>query len=473
MNNQTQQIPQGLDPTAFILTKAIKASENSDYNKTGDNGTSIGAYQIQQSNWSPWAKQYLGDANAQPTEENQNKLAYSRVKDLLDQGHSQTEVASIWNSGKADPNATGTGFNSKIGVAYDVPGYVNRVKQNYLSLQQQFPASQTQQSSMSNVTAPSQATDTFSQSVGKAVENAPQDAWNFVKGVFQSFNPLNTLNTLSEIPGAWKEAVSANQGNIGQTVTNTLNASPEAAAQTVVPQGVRQLATGDFAGAKKSFVEQPVSNIVPVVAAGMGLKSALKGEVAPVEDIVNKSEVGKAAERQGIPITAGTESGSAMVQGMEAFASKGGKGITDIVNSGIEGMNRVSDNLIKATGASADLTDIGMKISDAVEKTTAEVKKVNDALYETFSERAGGLPADVSRTMTTLQNIIDQKTRIGETTDLKYFKDKLDALQKQVESGPNTYRIEQKDFNTLKEIKISGKKQFRMSSSVTCNLINI
>ena len=476
MNNQTQQIPQGLDPTAFLLTKAIKATESAGskdpYNVTGDDKTSLGAYQIQQSNWKPWAKQYLGDENAPMNEENQNKLAYSRVKDLLDQGHSQTEVASIWNSGKPNPNDTGTGFNAKLNVAYDVPGYVNKVKQNYINIQQQFtPTSQngqSQQPNQSSVVAPSQSSDTLLQSAGKAVMNAPEDAWNFAKGVFQAFNPLNTLNTLSEIPGAWKEAVAANQGNAGQTVTNALNATPGAAATTLVPQGVRQLATGDFAGAKKSFVENPVSNIAPVIATAMGIKSGLKGEVAPVEEVVNKTEVTKAAERQGIPVTAGTATGNPLVQGMEAFASKSGKGITDIVNAGIEGMNRVSSDLIKSTGASADLTDIGSKISDAVTKTTAEVKKVNDSLYETFSERAGGLPADVSRTMTTLQNIIDQKMKIGEKTDLQYFKDKLDALQKQVETGTNKYRIEPADFNTLKEIRTAiGEKRKNWGDTFT------
>jgi len=140
--NQTQQVPQGLDPTAFILTKAIKGAETQGhpdpYNAKGDNGNAIGAYQIQKQYWSGWAKQYLGDANAAPTEENQNKLAYMRVKSLLDQGHSQTEVASIWNSGRADPNAAGAGYNPAVKANFDVPAYVNKVKNNYVALQQQF-----------------------------------------------------------------------------------------------------------------------------------------------------------------------------------------------------------------------------------------------------------------------------------------------------------------------------------------------
>lgn len=131
-------IPQGLDPTAFILTKAIGRSESNGadpYNATGDNGTSIGRYQIQKKNWSSWAAKYLGDANAAPTEENQNKLAYAKVKEMLDSGLSQSQVASTWNSGHPDPNTVGKGFNAAIGVAYDVPGYVSKVQKNYQQIQ--------------------------------------------------------------------------------------------------------------------------------------------------------------------------------------------------------------------------------------------------------------------------------------------------------------------------------------------------
>lgn len=137
-------IPQGLDPTAFILTKSLKRSEtpgSSDpYNQSGDNGTSTGAYQIQNKYWKPWAKQYLGDENAPMTEENQNKLAYTRVKSLLDAGNSQSQVASIWNHGSPDYQGVvgDKVYPDGAKIHYDVPAYVDKVQRNYQKIQSEI-----------------------------------------------------------------------------------------------------------------------------------------------------------------------------------------------------------------------------------------------------------------------------------------------------------------------------------------------
>ena len=139
-NTQTQtdpNVPQGLDPTAFYLTKAIKQTETGGsqnaYTAPGKSGE-YGAYQYTPDTWNADSQKYLGQTIPlnQATPEQQNQVAYSKVKDLLDENNgSQTAVASIWNSGHADPNVIGTGKN-KYGVQYDVPGYVNKVKQAYL-----------------------------------------------------------------------------------------------------------------------------------------------------------------------------------------------------------------------------------------------------------------------------------------------------------------------------------------------------
>lgn len=120
-----------LDPTAATLTRAIRQVESGgNFNTVGDKGTSKGAYQFNGSNFKDWAKTYnLNPDDFSP--ENQDKVAYSRVKHLLDQGFTQSQVASIWNSGNKDPNAVGKGINAKLGVKYDVPAYVEKVKGAY------------------------------------------------------------------------------------------------------------------------------------------------------------------------------------------------------------------------------------------------------------------------------------------------------------------------------------------------------
>lgn len=147
---QDPNVPQGLDPTAFYLTKAIKKTETGDsqdaYTAPGKSGE-YGAYQYTPNTWNTDVEKYLGKNIPlnEATPEQQNQVAYSKISDLL-KDHSQSQVASIWNSGYSDPSIVGTGTN-KYGAQYDVPGYVAKVKKNYLSYSQgnqdQTPAGQT------------------------------------------------------------------------------------------------------------------------------------------------------------------------------------------------------------------------------------------------------------------------------------------------------------------------------------------
>lgn len=133
--NPTQ--PTQLDPQALNLAKAIRKTETGTsfdpYNQQGASGEH-GAYQFMPNTWKQWAGQYLRDSNAQMSIENQNKVAYSHIKDLKDQGYNPAQIASMWNSGKADAYKNGMrGVNSK-GIPYDVEGYTKKVSQYYNEL---------------------------------------------------------------------------------------------------------------------------------------------------------------------------------------------------------------------------------------------------------------------------------------------------------------------------------------------------
>lgn len=140
-------VPSGLDPTAFYLTKSIKATETGGsanaYTQPGKSGE-YGAYQYTEPTWNGDVQKYLGQNIPlnQATPEQQNQVAYSKVSDLLKQGYTQSQVASIWNSN--DPQA-GQGTFSKGNLAgqasvgtngsnvhYNVPQYVDNVKKNYM-----------------------------------------------------------------------------------------------------------------------------------------------------------------------------------------------------------------------------------------------------------------------------------------------------------------------------------------------------
>lgn len=133
MDNTQTQNNTGTDKDALNLTHAIALSETGDngkpnYNAVGASGEK-GAYQWMPGNYEKDAQ----DAGFDPSDfspATQDKVAYAKIKKLKDQGYDPGQIASLWNSG--DPNnwQNHSGVN-QYGVAYDTPGYVQKVKQNY------------------------------------------------------------------------------------------------------------------------------------------------------------------------------------------------------------------------------------------------------------------------------------------------------------------------------------------------------
>lgn len=126
-----------LDPQALALAKAIRRTETGGhkdpYNARGASGE-FGAFQFMPATYKSLAQKHLGNANAAPTVENQNKIVYSEIKKLKDQGYNPAQIASIWNSGKPDKYKSGGVGVNKYGVGYNVPQYVSKVSQNYKQL---------------------------------------------------------------------------------------------------------------------------------------------------------------------------------------------------------------------------------------------------------------------------------------------------------------------------------------------------
>ena len=129
-----------MDEKALALAKAIRRTETGGakdpYNTPGASGE-FGAYQFLPTTYKAWAKKHLGDENAPMTVENQNRVAYSQIKEWKDQGYNPAQIASMWNSGKPDRYLTGGVGVNKKGVAYNVPEYVKKVSDNYRKLTQE------------------------------------------------------------------------------------------------------------------------------------------------------------------------------------------------------------------------------------------------------------------------------------------------------------------------------------------------
>lgn len=145
---------QPIDIQALNLAKAIGKAETegkkNPYQARGASGE-FGAYQFMPNTWKERAKKYLGDANAVPNVENQNKVQYAWVKEKKDKGYTPAQIASMHNAGESNPDAykmNMAGVNSR-GVRYDVPGYVAKVSSYYKQLsganQPQQPTPEPQQ----------------------------------------------------------------------------------------------------------------------------------------------------------------------------------------------------------------------------------------------------------------------------------------------------------------------------------------
>lgn len=85
--------------TAQFMTALGKELSGGNYNSRNSNTGEFGKYQILPGNWSAWASQYLGDANAAPTPDNQEKVAKAKIADLYAKYGSWQAVAHWWATG--------------------------------------------------------------------------------------------------------------------------------------------------------------------------------------------------------------------------------------------------------------------------------------------------------------------------------------------------------------------------------------
>lgn len=193
---QPQSPQEQLDPTVVNMARAIKTVEtkgqSDPYKARGASGE-FGAYQYTSPTWSADAKKYLGQdvPLESSTVEQQNKVAYSKIKELKDQGYKPDQVASIWNHGSPDYEGV-VGTNSK-GVHYDTPQYVKSVTSAYQQIKGGQPVTpQPTTSTVGNPDAqpkdPSLGTELTGRlsDAGTALTDASQGKINPISGVLQA-----------------------------------------------------------------------------------------------------------------------------------------------------------------------------------------------------------------------------------------------------------------------------------------------
>jgi len=230
----------GLDPRAYTLTKAIGTVESGGVlnytNQSGDGGTSAGAYQWNNGkqvlqpgqipvNFQNQAKSLgLNPNDFSPT--NQNQVAYTAIKQKLDQGWKPSQVASWWNSG--DPNAYASTVPQKVG---NTPQYVQNVQKTAQQLWSQQNQNQPQGSGGLIPTAyastgQNQPAGGASQgpSIGGFIGNIASSAGNILGGLGNAvMHPIQTVENLAgTVAGAVEKPFGVNNGDT-QKFDNMVN----------------------------------------------------------------------------------------------------------------------------------------------------------------------------------------------------------------------------------------------------------
>ncbi len=201
-----------LNPTAVLLAKSIRTIESgTDYSATGDNGQSRGAYQFNGNNFSDWATQYGLDAN-DFSPKNQDRVAYTRINDLLNKGLKPSEVAAIWNGAKysnGQYQAINPAYVSKVKAEY-TNQYNNYASQGGQSGQFVNPSQTQNQSQGNNFVAPPSMPEQAPVAPSAPQEKAPGLIQSLVRGV------ANPLLEVARLPaGLLTQAGGALLGNKG------------------------------------------------------------------------------------------------------------------------------------------------------------------------------------------------------------------------------------------------------------------
>jgi len=307
---QAPNQPPQLDQDAVNLAKAIRQTEsNGNFQARGKSGE-VGGYQFMPETWRRYSKQYLGrDVPIESaTPEEQNEVAYKRVKEWKDKGYNPGQIASMWNAGEGAANAyqdpSYKGVNDK-GVEFDVPAYAAKVAQAYHQFKGQPTAAQTPEGLTGNaypvdLGRQGVAQQTGQKTVGGFLGNVGKSAANVIGSTVEAIvHPIQTGKALvgtgvgfaqKLIPGEQKQeryadaliGYAKDRYGSGQAIKDTLYNDPVGAlldASTAVTGGgaaASKLGALSKAG-KLADVGEAVSSvgraIDPISVAG-GLKSA-------------------------------------------------------------------------------------------------------------------------------------------------------------------------------------------------------
>lgn len=291
--------PQQLDPQAVALAKAIRQTESGgDWNAKGASGE-FGAYQFMPSTWDAYAREAgVNAAFGSASPDQQNEVAYKKIKQWKDQGYNVGQIASMWNAGPGKPDAYQEGWKGTVTlpngqkVDYDTPAYAKKVAEAYQRLKGEQMIRQ--DAPMPEGFSDGESDGTFFGDVGESVAGAATKLANAIgRGASGEINPLSGLI----------QSAGAIAGGIGDVTSDVLHHTPVVGGlvkglEGIVGKGAQAVAETDLGqnliGTYQGFAaEHPemadnigagidIATAIPILK-GVGMaKNAVKGSVDTV-----------------------------------------------------------------------------------------------------------------------------------------------------------------------------------------------
>lgn len=287
-----------LDPQAKALAQAIREAEGfkGDPNIKGESGE-WGAYQWTPATWDAYSKEAgVNAVFGTATLEQQNEVAYKKIKQWKDAGYNPGQIASMWNAGVGKPNAYLEGHKgvNKFGVEYDTPDYAERVATSYHRLKGQIQ----------DVTP-----EQLAPQGGSLMSNLGENLAGRVQDIADTFQQPNLARGVLRSAGAVAGGIGDITGTILSAVTPDFIEKPVMGALGDVVGGALNTETGrGLVTAYESLDPElrkdigAVGNIASLVPIGKGVSlgaGAVKGAVPTAVRVAAKTEgvVGDAARR--------------------------------------------------------------------------------------------------------------------------------------------------------------------------------
>ncbi len=384
MPNQ-QQVPgtnpPSVDPTTLNLARAIRQVESGDNPNAKGKSGEFGVGQWMPGNFETAASKYGLDPNDR-SQTNQEHVLYNQIDEQLKAGHSQSEVASWWNSGKYDP--TGNVGVNKEGVAYDTPAYVQKVKNAYMSASQQGSSQTSGYQTTPALSAPTgvpENTDKgFLGNVASDITNRTGQAAQAISQTAQGkINPLSgVLQTAGAAAGGIGDIVGETaglipgvkqaEGAIGGAIGNIPAIQNAAKQYGQFSQAHPELA-GDISAVGNIATLLPIGKVAGVAkeAIGKGIgaaigKEALAGTIADVTPNLGAKGLAKEITKQGI---IKTPLGGKIVRAVSPSSKK----LAETVVDNVPNFTKLGTFAEKVTATQDAVDNLATQLKTAVESS--------------------------------------------------------------------------------------------------------